>query len=68
MKQLLNKIDGYLDMKEKYDIISLSSKSDDNLSEIIEIIKKSSDKERVISMLNDDVKQKIEKLMEGGIL
>lgn len=68
MKRLLNKIDGYLDIKEKYDAISLSSKNDDNLNEIIEIIKKSSDKEKSISMFNDDIKQKIKKLMEGGLL
>lgn len=68
MKRLLNKIDGYLNIKEKYDVISLSSKNDDNLNEIIEIIKKSSDKEKSISMFSDDIKQKIRKLMEGGLL
>jgi len=66
MKQLLNKIDQYLLIQEKKENISLSLSND--INDIIEMVKKSDNKDDIISMLNKDVKEQIKKLIEGGIL
>ena len=68
MKQLLEKIDNYLCVQEKKDVISLFSNGDINVDDIIEMIRKSSDVNETLSLLDDDMRNKIEKLIEGGIL
>lgn len=68
MKEILNKIDGYLDIQDRQDAISLSLKESGDLKDIIEIVKKSSDREKIISIFSSDVQQQIRKLIEGGIL
>lgn len=68
MKEILNKIDGYLEVKEKSDAISLSLKEDSDMKDIIEIVKKSSEREKIISIFDNDVQEQIRKLIEGGIL
>ena len=68
MKQLLTKIDKYLLIQEKNDAISLSLNSNSDIKDIIEIVRKSDDRERTLSMFNDDIREKIKKLIEGGII
>lgn len=68
MKQLLEKIDKYLLIQEKNDAISLSLNSNSDIRDIIEIVRKSDDREKTLSMFNDEVRVKIQKLIEGGIL
>lgn len=64
----MNKIDKYLTIKDRHDAISLSLKEDSDLKDIIEIIKKSSDREKIIYIFNDGIQEQIRKLIEGGIL
>lgn len=68
MKLLLEKIDKYLVIKEKSDVISLSLKSDGDIKDIIEIVRKSDNMEKTLSMFNDSIKEQIKKLIDGGIL
>ena len=68
MKQLLEKIDKYLVIQEKNEEISMSLKSNPELKDIIEMVRKSDDIDRTISMFNKDMREKIKKLMDGGIL
>lgn len=68
MKQLLKKIDDYLDIQEKKEAILLSSNGDIDLDDMVEIIKNSDDINEELSLLDDDMRKKIEKLIEGGIL
>lgn len=66
--KLLEKIDEYLLIKEKADVISLSLNKNDDLVDIIEIIRKSNDMEKTLLLFNDETKIQIKKLIEGGIL
>lgn len=68
MRELINEIDKYLLVQEKKEFISLSLDRNVTLDDIIEMIKKSEDKDRVMSMLDEKTKNEIEKLFEGGIL
>jgi hypothetical protein len=68
MKLLLEKIDKYLVIQEKNDAISLSLKSDGDIKDIIEIVRKSDNMEKTLSMFNDSVREQIKKLIEGGTL
>ena len=64
----MNKIDKYLAITDKNDAISLSLKEDGELKDIIEIVRKSSDREKIISIFNSEIQEQIRKLIEGGIL
>jgi len=68
MELILDKIDEYLLTQEKCDAITLSLNEGKELKDIIEIIWKSEDKEKIISMFNDEAKEQIQKLIDGGIL
>jgi hypothetical protein len=68
MELLLEKIDKYLLIQEKNDAISLSLKSSPDLKDIIEMVRKSKDRDKTLSMFNDEVREQIEKLIDGGIL
>jgi hypothetical protein len=68
MEQLMNKIDKYLAITDKNDAISLSLKEDGELKDIVEIVRKSSDREKIISIFNSEIQEQIRKLIEGGIL
>jgi DNA-directed RNA polymerase subunit H (RpoH/RPB5) len=68
MEQLLEKIDKYLVIQEKNDAIALSLKSNGDLKDIIEIVRKSNDKDKTLSMFNQEVREQIQKLIDGGIL
>jgi len=68
MKQLIEQIDEYLSIQEKCDAIELSLNSDSDIEDIIEIVRKSKDKNKTLSIFNDNTKEKIKKLSDGGIL
>jgi hypothetical protein len=66
--ELIGRIDSYLDIQDKKDRISESIYMSSDIKEIIEVIKKSDDRDRVMSLLDKDVRNEIEKLIEGGLL
>lgn len=68
MIQLLEKIDKYLLVQEKKDAISLSFDSNSDLKDIIEIVRKSDNKDSIISMFSTEIQEEIKKLIDGGIL
>lgn len=68
MEQLLGKIDKYLLIQEKNDAISMSLKSDSDLKDIIEMVRKSDDRDKTLSMFNEGVREQIQKLIDGGII
>ena len=67
MKHLLEKIDKYLSVQEKKDRIYLSLDSLE-IEVLIEMIKKSSDRENILSLLDENKRKEIQKLIDGGIL
>lgn len=68
MEQLLGKIDNYLEVQEKRDVISASLDTNKELSEIIELVRKSDDMEKTLSFFSPEIKEQIQKLIEGGII
>lgn len=68
MEQLLGKIDNYLEVQEKKDIISISLDSNRELTEVIELVRKSNDIEKTLSLFTPEIREQIEKLIEGGII
>jgi hypothetical protein len=68
MTRLLEKIDKYLVVQEKKDAISLSLDSNSDLKDVIEMVRKSDDKEKTISMFSAEIQEEIRKLIDGGIL
>ena len=68
MIQLLEKMDKYLLIQEKNDAISLSLKEGGEIKDIIEMVRNSNDKDKTISMFNDEIQGQIRKLIDGGIL
>lgn len=68
MKQLIEQIDKYLSIQEKCDAIELSLNSDSDIKDIVEIVRKSKDKNKTLSIFNNNIKEKIKKLSDGGIL
>lgn len=64
---ILNRINEYLDIKEKSEIISLSL-NDSNFEDIVEIIRTSKNRNELISLLNEENKEKIKKLIDGNII
>lgn len=65
---ILDKINKYMEIQEKKDTISLSLNYSNNIEEIIEMVRKSDDKEKIISMFNEDIRKKLKSLEEGGLL
>ncbi len=68
MELILEKIDKYLKVQEKKDAISLSLDSKGDLKDIIEIVRKSDDRDKTLSMFSKEVREQIQKLIDGGIL
>lgn len=70
MELLIEKIDRYVKAQEKKEEISQSldmiKKTD--LKEIIEVVKKSEDREGTISMFKKEIQEQIRALIDGGIL
>jgi len=68
MEELLKKIDKYLQVQEKKDAISLSLDGNSNLKDIVDFVRGSSDKEKIIAMFNDKVQEELQILIDGGII
>lgn len=68
MEQLLRKIDNYLDVQEKKDVISASLDSNKELTDIIELVRKSNDIEKTLSFFTPEIREQIQILIEGGII
>jgi hypothetical protein len=68
MERLLETIDKYIEIQEKKELISLSQNISADFKQIVEIVKNSDDREKTISMFNKEVQQKIQDLIDGGIL
>jgi len=68
MERLLETIDKYIEIQEKKELISLSQDMSADFKQIVEIVKQSDDREKTISMFNKEVQQKIQDLIDGGIL
>lgn len=68
MKRLLETIDNYIEIQERKELISLSLDESVDFKHIVEIVKNSTDREKTISMFNKEVQQKIQDLIDGGIL
>lgn len=68
MEQLLRKIDNYLEVQEKKDVISVSLDSNKELTEVIELVRKSDDIEKTLSFFTPEIQEQIRKLIEGGII
>jgi len=68
MAELLNKIDNYLDIQGKKERIEDSLMISSDIKEVIELVKKSDNKEGILKLLDKNVREEIEKLMDGGLL
>lgn len=69
MRQLLiEKIDEYLEIQERKEIISLSMDSSRDLKDVINTVKNSENKEKILSLFNDKIREDIQKLIDGGII
>jgi hypothetical protein len=68
MERLLETIDKYIEIQERKELISISQDVSADFKQIVEIVKNSDDKEKTISMFNKEVQQKIQDLIDGGIL
>jgi len=68
MEELLGRIDNYLDIQNKKERINESLYISSDIKEVIELVKKSEDRDKILSLLDEDVRNKIEKLIEGGLL
>lgn len=71
MEFLLEKIDRYVELYERKEDISRSldmeiTKID--LKEVIDMVKKSKNREKTISMFNEEIRKQIQELIDGGIL
>lgn len=68
MAELLSKIDNYLDIQNKKERIEESQNISSDIKEVVELIKKSDNKEGLLRLLDRDVREEIEKLIDGGLL
>jgi hypothetical protein len=68
MTLLLDKIDKYLVIQEKNDAISLSLNPNKDIKDIIEIVRQSTDRDKTLSMFTQEIREEIQKLIDGGIL
>lgn len=68
MERLLETIDKYIEIQEKKELISISQDMSADFKQIVEIVKNSDDREKTISMFNKEVQEKIQDLIDGGIL
>ncbi len=68
MERLLETIDKYIELQERKELISLSLDISADLKQIVEMVKNSKDREKTISMFNKEVQERIQELIDGGIL
>ena len=68
MENLTDKIDKYIMIQEKKEAISMSLDSKSDIKDIIDIVRKSEDKDKILSIFNEEVRKQIKKLIDGGII
>lgn len=68
MAELINRIDGYLDIQSKKERIEESLYISSDIKEVVELINKTDNKEGILKLLDKDIRQEVEKLIEGGLL
>lgn len=68
MEELISKIDNYLDIQDKKERIEESLNISSDIREVIELIKRSDNKEGILRLLDEDIREKVEKLIDGGLL
>lgn len=68
MAELLSKIDNYLDIQNKKERIEESLNISSDIKEVVELIKKSDNREGLLRLLDRNVREEIEKLIDGGLL
>jgi hypothetical protein len=68
MAELINRIDGYLDIQSKKERIEESLYISSDIKEVVELISKSNNKEGILKLLDKGIREEVEKLIEGGLL
>lgn len=68
MEELISRIDNYLDIQTKKERIEQSLHMSSDIKEVIELIKKTDNKDGVLRLLDEDIRQEIEKLIDGGLI
>jgi len=68
MAELINRIDSYLDIQSKKERIEESLHISSDIKEVVDLISKSDNKEGILRLLDKDIRQEVEKLIEGGLL
>ena len=68
MEELIDRISNYLDIQTKKERIEQSLYISSDIKEVIELIKKTDNKDGVLRLLDEDIRQEIEKLIDGGLI
>jgi len=68
MEELISRIDNYLDIQTKKERIEQSLHMSSDIKEVIELIKKTNNKDGILRLLDEDIRQEIEKLIDGGLI
>ena len=68
MEELISKIDNYLDLQDKKERIEESLHVSSDLKEVIDLVKKSKDRESILRLLDRNVREEIQILIDGGLL
>ncbi len=68
MEELISKIDNYLDLQYKKERIEESLHVSSDLKEVIDLVKKSKDRESILCLLDRNVREEIQILIDGGLL
>jgi len=68
MEELISRIDNYLDIQFKKERIEQSLYMSSDIKEVIELIKKTDNKEGILNLLDKNIREEIEKLIDGGLI
>jgi hypothetical protein len=68
MEELISRIDNYLDIQSKKERIEQSLYMSSDIKEVIELIKKTDNKDGILRLLDEKIRQEVEKLIDGGLI
>jgi len=68
MEELIDRISNYLDIQSKKERIEQSLHISSDIKEVIELIKKTDNKEGILRLLDENIREEIEKLIDGGLI
>ncbi len=68
MEELIDRISNYLDIQTKKERIEQSLYISSDIKEVIELIKKTDNKEGILRLLDENIREEIEKLIDGGLI